>query len=305
MPRRWRDLSIRRARPLRRAAARSIFRVPSGVRSRESGSSRTRSARTHGRRGPPRASRSVSARGNTPRLGAFPVEASAPESLPRALASSRALASIRVGERAVDRAGALAHLSRRATASSSSRDRMADADVGRSPRFFTPEHFSPRAGDGSEMQQTAGGLKRAASQMTDDEQNDRVRKILSLVKVFLTGTPPHRSPSTPRRAPRRVPSPSPGKGRGDAPAAWRAIQTRPATETRRRLTRSAHAGDFPAPSRRLRFFSGLSHFLFFRRLASTGFSARVRTHLPFSQTDAPPDPSALVFRPSRSQEDQG
>ena len=25
---------------------------------------------------------------------------------------------------------------------------MTDADVGRSPRFFTPEHFSPRAGDG-------------------------------------------------------------------------------------------------------------------------------------------------------------
>ena len=124
---------------------------------------------------------------------------------------------------------------------------MADADVGRSPRFFTPEHFSPRAGDGSEMQQTAGGLKRAASQMTDDEQNDRVRKILSLVKVFLTGTPPHRSPSTPRRAPRRVPSPSPGKGRGDAPAAWRAIQTRPATETRRTVDSIRTRGRFSRP----------------------------------------------------------
>ena len=245
--RRWRDLSMHRARPLRRAAARNIGRVPSNVQGCASGSSRTRSARTHGRRGPPRASRSVSARGNTPRLGAFPVEASAPESLPRALASSRALASIRVGERAVGRAGALAHLSRRATASSSSRDRMADADVGRSPRFFTPEHFSPRAGDGSEMQQTAGGLKRAASQMTDDEQNDRVRKILSLVKVFLTGTIPHRSPSTPRRAPRRVPSPSPGKGRGDAPAAWRAIQTRPASETRRTVDSIRTRGRFSRP----------------------------------------------------------
>ena len=53
---------------------------------------------------------------------------------------------------------------------------MTDADVGRSPRFFTPEHFSPRAGDGSKMEQTAGGLT-AASQMTEDEQNDRVRKI--------------------------------------------------------------------------------------------------------------------------------
>ena len=54
------------------------------------------------------------------------------------------------------------------------------------------------------MQQTAGGLKRAASQMTDDEQNDRVRKILSLVKVFLTGTPP--TDQHPRRAAPRAAS---------------------------------------------------------------------------------------------------
>ena len=65
--RRWRDLSMHRARPLRRAAARNIGRVPSDVQGRASGSSRTRSARTHGWRGPPRVSRSVSARAETPR----------------------------------------------------------------------------------------------------------------------------------------------------------------------------------------------------------------------------------------------
>ena len=94
---------------------------------------------------------------------------------------------------------------------------MTDADVGRSPRFFTPEHFSPRAGDGSKMEQTAGGLKRAASQMTEDEQNDRVRKILSLVKVFLTGTPPHRSPSTPCRPRGASHPPPPEKAAGTRP----------------------------------------------------------------------------------------
>ena len=171
---------------------------------------------------------------------------------------------------------------------------MTDADVGRSPRFFTPEHFSPRAGDGSKMEQTAGGLKRAASQMTEDEQNDRVRKILSLVKVFLTGTPPHRSPSTPCRAPRRVPSTSTGKSRGDAPAAWRDPTNPPSTL--RRLTRSARG-------KCARFFRR-----FLRHFSQTGdlwFSGRERTHLPFPQTDASRNPSRWFSPSSRSQEDQG
>ena len=262
---------MRRARPLRRAAARNIGRVPSDVRLRERVITDAFGAHARSERSAAR-SRSVSARGNTPRLGAFPVEASAPRASPRALASSRALASIRVGERAIDRAGALAHPSRRKTTSSTSRDCMTDADVGRSPRFFTPEHFSPRAGDGSKMEQTAGGLKRAASQMTEDEQNDRVRKILSLVKVFLTGTPPHRSPSTPCCAPRRVPSTSTGKSRGDAPAAWR-DPTNPKS-TLRRLTRSARG-------KCARFFR-LSHFeAFFADWRPVVFGARTNPS-PFS-----------------------
>ena len=71
---------------------------------------------------------------------------------------------------------------------------MADADVGRhSPRFFTPRHFSSQAAGSSRGE--AVGAKRAASQMTDDEHNDRVRKILSLVKVLLTGTRPSNAPA--------------------------------------------------------------------------------------------------------------
>ena len=71
---------------------------------------------------------------------------------------------------------------------------MADADVGRhSPRFFTPRLFSSQAAGSSRGE--AVGAKRAASQMTDDEHNDRVRKILSLVKVLLTGTRPSNAPA--------------------------------------------------------------------------------------------------------------
>ena len=215
--RRWRDLSMHRARPLRRAAARNIGRVPSDVQGRASGSSRTRSARTHGWRGPPRVSRSVSARGNTPRLRAFPVEASAP----RASARAREFARSRVdsSRRTRDRSR------RRSRASVAPQDGVLDLPRlhdGRG-RWTEPAIFHPRALFAARGRRVQDGADRgrsearAASQMTEDEQNDRVRKILSLVKVFLTGTPPHRSPSTPCRAPRRVPSTSTGKAAGTRP----------------------------------------------------------------------------------------
>lgn len=137
--RRWRDLSMHRARPLRRAAARNIGRVPSDVQGRASGSSRTRSARTHGWRGPPRVSRSVSARGNTPRLGAFPVEASAP----RASARAREFARSRVdsSRRTRDRSR------RRSRASVAPQDGVLDLPRlhdGRG-RWTEPAIFHPRA----------------------------------------------------------------------------------------------------------------------------------------------------------------
>ena len=64
-----------------------------------------------------------------------------------------------------------------------------------SPRFFTPLPFQgsqaagPPASSNDHPSGDAHGVKRDAPQMmTPEERDERVRKIVSLVKVLLTGT---------------------------------------------------------------------------------------------------------------------